>query len=173
MLSLNPVRPDEVPLLLSLIGELAEFEKLSHEVVATEEVLRASLFGERVVAEAVLARVDGVPAGFALYYHSFSTFLGRAGLYLEDLYVRADHRGQGVGTALLTHVAAVAVERGCGRMEWSVLDWNRRAIDFYTSMGARAVTGWTVYRLTGDSLGALGRGEPEGTAPVQVHDARR
>ena len=122
MLSLNPVRPDEVSLLLSLIRELAEFEKLSHEVVATEDVLRDSLFGERRVAEAILARIDDVPAGFALYYHSFSTFLGRPGLYLEDLYVRSDHRGKGVGTALLTHVAAVAVERRCGRLEWEVLE---------------------------------------------------
>ncbi len=173
MLSLKPVRPDEVSLLLALIGELAEFEKLSHEVVATEAVLRESLFGERRVAEAVLARVEGVPAGFALYFHSFSTFLGRAGLYLEDLYVRSDYRGQGVGTALLAHVAAVAVERGCGRLEWSVLDWNRRAIDFYTGMGARPVTGWTVYRLTGDSLLALGRGEADGATTAGAHEPQR
>ena len=172
MLSLNPVRPDEVSLLLSLIRELAEFEKLSHEVVATEDVLRESLFGERRVAEAILARIDDVPAGFALYYHSFSTFLGRPGLYLEDLYVRSDHRGKGVGTALLTHVAAVAVERRCGRLEWEVLDWNRRAVDFYTGMGARPVTGWTVYRMTGDALAALGRGEPEGTTPMVSNDQR-
>lgn len=173
MLSLNPVQPDEVSLLLSLIGELAEFEKLSHEVVATQAVLRESLFGERRVAEAVLARVDGVPAGFALYFHSFSTFLGRAGLYLEDLYVRSDYRGQGVGTALLAHVAAVAVERGCGRLEWSVLDWNRRAIDFYTGMGARPVTGWTVYRLTGEALLALGRGEAEAAPATDTPDVPR
>ncbi len=172
MLSLNPIRPDEVCLLLGLIRELAEFEKLGHEVVATEEVLRESLFGQRRVAEAVLARIDGVEAGFALYYHSFSTFLGRPGLYLEDLYVRSDHRGKGVGTALLTHVAAVAVERGCGRLEWEVLDWNRRAVDFYTGMGARPVTGWTVYRMTGDALLALGRGEPEGGAAVVSSEPR-
>lgn len=160
MLTLNPVRPDEVPLLLVLIRELADFEKLSHEVVATEDVLRESLFGERRVAEAVLAHHGGVAAGFALYFHSFSTFLGRPGLYLEDLYVRADFRGQGVGAALLSHVAGVAVSRGCGRLEWSVLDWNRRAIEFYTAMGARPVAGWTVHRLTGDALQALARGEP-------------
>jgi GNAT superfamily N-acetyltransferase len=170
MLSLKPVRPDEVSLLLALIGELAEFEKLSHEVVATEAVLRESLFGERRVAEVVLARVDGVPAGFALYFHSFSTFLGRTGLYLEDLYVRSDYRGQGVGTALLGHVAAVAVERGCGRLEWSVLDWNRRAIDFYAGMGAGPVAGWTVYRLTGNALLALGRGHPGDTPPAGAHE---
>lgn len=162
MLTLNAVTPDEVPALLALIRELAEFEKLAHEVVATEDVLRASLFGERRVAEAVLARHDGQPAGFALYFHSFSTFLGRPGLYLEDLYVRSEYRGQGVGTALLSAVARVATERGCGRLEWSVLDWNRRAVDFYTGMGARPVSGWTVYRMTGEALQALARGESDG-----------
>ena len=168
MLSLNPVRPEEIPLLLTLIVELAEFEKLTDEVAVNEAVLRESLFGERRVAEAVLARVDGTPAGFALYFHSFSTFIGRAGLYLEDLYVRADYRGRGVGTALLSHMASVAVARGCGRLEWSVLDWNRRALEFYTGMGARPVAGCTVYRLTGEALEALGRGEPQGT--VQGHE---
>lgn len=165
MLELHPIRAEEIPLLLALIGELAEFEKLAHELVATEDGLRESLFGERPVAEAVLARVDGVPAGFALYFHSFSTFLGRPGLYLEDLYVRADHRGGGVGAALLSHVAAVAVARGCGRMEWSVLDWNRRAHDFYTGMGARPVAGWSVYRLAGSALAELGGAGAQGGVP--------
>lgn len=143
---------DDVPTVLSLIRELAEFEQLAHEVVATEAQVAESLFGARPVIECAIARVDGAVAGFALWFHSYSTFLGRAGIYLEDLYVRPAYRGHGVGRSLLAHLAGIAVERGCGRMEWAVLDWNRKAIDFYEALGARPVGEWTVYRLTGESL---------------------
>ena len=143
---------DDVPLILTLIKELAEYERLSHEVVATEEALRDSLFGERRVAEALLGYLGGNQAGFALFFHSFSTFLGKPGIYLEDLYVRPEFRGAGVGRALLVHLAGLAKERGCGRLEWSVLDWNEPAIGFYRGIGASPVSGWTVYRLTGEAL---------------------
>ena len=123
-------------------------------MVATEEALREHLFGERPVAEVVLAE-DGDPAGFALFFHSFSTFLGRPGIYLEDLYVRPEFRGRGVGRALLVHLARLAKERGCGRLEWSVLDWNEPAIGFYGRIGASPVDGWTVYRVTGEALEGL------------------
>lgn len=155
-LSIRPAERGDVALLLSLIKELAEFEKLAHEVVADEEVLSASLFGEESTAEAVLAEVDGMPVAFALFFHNFSTFLGRPGLYLEDLYVRSSHRGQGIGRRLLAHLAKIACERGCGRMEWWVLDWNRDAIKFYEGLGARPMRDWTVYRLTGQELRTLG-----------------
>jgi GNAT superfamily N-acetyltransferase len=143
---------DDVQLILTLIKELAEYERLSHEVVATEEMLRDSLFGERRVAEALLGYLGDDPAGFALFFHNFSTFLGRPGIYLEDLYVRPEFRGAGVGRALLVHLAGLAKERGCGRLEWSVLDWNEPAIGFYRGIGASPVSGWTVYRLTGEAL---------------------
>lgn len=155
--SIDPVTPAEVPLLLALVRELAEFEHLAHEAVATEAELHDGLFGPHANAEAVLARADGAVVGFALWFHNFSTFVGRRGLYLEDLYVRPEQRGKGHGAALLAHVAAVAVERGCGRFEWAVLDWNRRAIDFYEAMGARPMSDWTVFRLTGEPLAALAR----------------
>ena len=146
---------DDVPLILALIRELAEYERLSHEVVATEETLRDSLFGERRVAEALLASVGGDPAAFALFFHNFSTFLGKPGVYLEDLYVRPKFRGSGVGRALLVRIAGLAKERNCGRLEWSVLDWNEPAIGFYRSIGASPVSGWTVYRVTGEALEEL------------------
>jgi GNAT superfamily N-acetyltransferase len=147
--------PADVPLLLSLIKELAEFEKLQQHVVATEAVLSQSLFGGRPAAEAVIARVGGKPAGFALYFHNFSTFLGRHGLYLEDLFVRPDFRSRAVGKSLLAYLAKLAVERGCGRFEWAVLDWNRRAQEFYESLGAQARTDWIGYRISGDALRRL------------------
>jgi GNAT superfamily N-acetyltransferase len=146
---------DDVPLILALIKELAEYERLSHEVVATEELLRDSLFGERRVAEALLGYLEDDPAGFALFFHTFSTFLGRPGIYLEDLYVRPEFRGAGVGRALLVRLARLAKERGCGRLEWSVLDWNEPAIGFYKGIGASPVSGWTVYRVTGEALEEL------------------
>jgi len=154
-LTLDAATPDDIPTLLVLIGELAEFERLAHEVVVTEASLRDALFAERPVVETVIARVDGEVAGFVIYFHNFSTFLGRPGLCIEDLYVRPSHRGQGVGRGLLAHVAGLAGERGCGRMEWSVLNWNRRAIGFYESLGARPVNDWTVYRLDRAALDAL------------------
>jgi GNAT superfamily N-acetyltransferase len=145
----------DVPLILTLIKELAEYEALSHEVVATEEALRDSLFGERRVAEALLGYLEDDPAGFALFFHNFSTFLGKPGIYLEDLYVRPEFRGAGVGRALLVHLAGLAKERDCGRLEWSVLDWNEPAIGFYKGIGASPVSGWTVYRVAGEALEVL------------------
>lgn len=142
----------DAPLILQLIRELAEFEKLSHEVVASEAALREHLFGPRPYAEVLIASVAQEPAGFALFFHNYSTFLARSGLYLEDLYVREAWRGHGVGTALLQAVRQLAVARGCGRCEWSVLNWNRRAIDFYEKMGAKPMSEWTVYRLSGEAL---------------------
>jgi GNAT superfamily N-acetyltransferase len=148
--------PADAPTILQLIVELAEFEKLAHEVVATESDVHEALFGARPVAEAVIARHDGEVAGFALFFHNYSTFRGRPGLYLEDLYVRPAYRGRGYGRALLKRLAGIAVERRCARMEWSVLDWNIRAIEFYESLGARPVDGWTVYRLTDEALQRAG-----------------
>lgn len=155
MLTITPAVPDDVPLILRLIQGLAEYERLADECVATEEQLRASLFGPTPAAEVVIARVHGEPAGFALFFHNYSTFLARRGLYLEDLFVLPAFRGQGVGKALLTHLARLAVARDCGRFEWWVLDWNVDAIRFYQSLGAEPMNDWTVYRLTGDALRTL------------------
>jgi GNAT superfamily N-acetyltransferase len=152
---IRPATEDDVPLILSLIRELAEYECLSHEVVATEGILRESLFGERRGAEVLIASYKGAPAGFALFFHSFSTFLGRPGIYLEDLYVKPEFRGRGIGRALLTQLARLAKERECGRLEWSVLDWNEPAIKLYKSIGAVPMDEWTVYRVTGDALETL------------------
>jgi len=146
-----------VPVIAVLIRGLARFEKLEQEVVMTEELLAAGLFGKRPYAEVVLAEDDGRPVGFALFFHNFSTFLGRPGIYLEDLFVLHEHRGSGIGRMLLAHLARLAVERGCGRMEWAVLDWNRDAIKFYERLGARPNSDWTVYRLTGEALTGLAR----------------
>jgi GNAT superfamily N-acetyltransferase len=140
-----------------LIRGLARFEKLEQEVVMTEELLAAGLFGDRPYAEVVLAEDDGRPVGFALFFHNFSTFLGRPGIYLEDLFVIPEHRGRGTGRILLAHLARLAVERGCGRLEWAVLDWNKEAIKFYERLGARPNSDWTVYRLTGEALTGLAR----------------
>ena len=150
-------RPEDVRLLLHLINALAEYERLSDQVVATEARLHDTLFGERPSAEAVIAYLGAEPAGFALWFYNYSTFLGRSGLYLEDLFVKPEHRGRGVGKALLRHLARVAVAKGCGRMEWSVLDWNEPAIHFYRSLGAQAMDEWTVYRLTGDAIAQLAK----------------
>ncbi len=143
---------EDVPLILSLIRELAEYEKLSDEVVATEDGLRDSLFGERRYAEVLIAEHDGAPAGFALFFHNFSTFLGKPGIYLEDLYVKPAFRGAGIGKKLLVRLASLAVGRGCGRLEWWVLDWNELAIGFYRSVGAEPMDDWTVYRVSGSAL---------------------
>ena len=155
LLSILPASIDDVPLIRALIAELAEYERLADAAVATDDGLRAQLFGAQPAAEVLIGEVDGQAAGFALFFHSFSTFLGRRGLYLEDLYVRPAHRGHGVGRRLMTHLAALAVERGCGRFEWSVLDWNAPAIGFYRAIGAVGQDGWTVQRLDGAALHAL------------------
>ena len=145
----------DLPQILAFIRELAEYEQLAHEVTADEAVLEAGLFGAMPAAEVLLADVDGEPAGFALFFHNFSTFLGRRGLYLEDLYVAPRFRGLGIGRTLMASLARIAVERGCGRFEWSVLDWNEPALGFYRSLGATGMDGWTVQRVTGDALSAL------------------
>ena len=147
--------PADVPLILGLIRELAEYEKLAHQVVATETDIRNSLFGLRPAAECLIAELDGAPAGFALFFHNFSTFLGKPGIYLEDLYVKPELRGKGVGRKLLAHLAALALNRGCGRFEWAVLDWNEPAIGFYRSIGARMLDDWKINRLTGEALERL------------------
>jgi GNAT superfamily N-acetyltransferase len=146
-----------VPVIAELIRGLARFEKLEQEVVMTEELLAAGLFGDRPYAEVVLAEEDRRPVGFALFFHNFSTFLGRPGIYLEDLFVLPERRGQGIGRMLLAHLARLAVERGCGRLEWAVLDWNKEAIKFYERLGARPNSDWTVYRLAGEALSGLAR----------------
>ena len=150
-----PATVRDVPLILELIRGLAEYERLAHEVVATEELLRETLFGARPGAEVVIAYVGDEAAGFALFFHNYSTFLGRPGLALEDLFVRPAWRGRGVGRTLLAHLAALAVERGCGRFEWQVLDWNEDAIGFYRRVGAVPMSDWTTYRLTGEALRRL------------------
>lgn len=157
---IDPATPADVPVILQLIRELAEFERLLHEVTASEEQLHRQLFGPEPRAEVVIARAGEDVAGFALFFHNFSTFLAKPGIYLEDLYVRPNFRGQGYGAALLRYLARLALERGCGRFEWSVLDWNQRAIDFYKSLGAVPMNEWTTYRVTGDALRRLaGQGD--------------
>ena len=154
-LTIRPAREHEVATVLEFIRELARYEHLEHEVTATEEILRAALFGARPHAEVVFACLAGEPVGFALFFHNFSTFLGRAGLYLEDLYVRPEVRRQGVGHRLLAWLAATALSRGCGRLEWAVLDWNEPSIRFYRQLGAVARDEWTTYRVTGPALTQL------------------
>jgi GNAT superfamily N-acetyltransferase len=158
-LVLRAATPADVPLIRDLIEGLADYERLRHECIATDALLHAGLFGERPYAEVVIAEWDGASAGFALFFHNFSTFLARPGIYLEDLFVRPAHRGRGVGKALLRHLAQLAVARECGRLEWSVLDWNVDAIGFYEKLGARAQDEWTVYRVTGDALTLLATDE--------------
>ena len=154
-LSIRPGELKDVPLIAELIRGLAHYEKLEHEVTMTEEKLTAHLFGERRYAETLIAEDGGQPVGFALFFHSFSTFLAQPGLYLEDLFVVPARRGAGIGRALLERLAQVAVNRGCGRLEWAVLDWNKDAIRFYERLGAKPNSEWTVYRLTGEPLHAL------------------
>jgi len=157
-LQIGPATPADVPVILQLIRELAEFERLLNQVTATEEQLHEGLFGPKPSAEVIMARLQpsGDVAGFALFFHNFSTFLAKPGIYLEDLYVRQKYRGQGYGAELLKHLARLALERNCGRLEWSVLDWNHRAIDFYKSLGAVPMDEWTLYRVTGPALERLG-----------------
>lgn len=154
-LRIDGAAADDVPLILDFIKGLAEYERLAREVEATEELLREALFGERPAAEVLIARLGGEPVGFALFFHNFSTFTGRRGIYLEDLFVRPEARGRGVGRALLARLARLARERECGRLEWAVLDWNEPAIRFYRSLGARPMDEWTVFRLAGDALARL------------------
>ena len=155
--SIRPAIQDDVPVIAELIRGLARFEKLEHEVVMTEDLLATALFGERQYAEVLLAEDEGQAVGFALFFHNFSTFLGRPGIYLEDLFVMPEHRSKGIGRLLLASLARLAVERGCGRLEWAVLDWNREAIRFYERLGARPNSDWTIYRLTGEALSGLAR----------------
>ena len=147
--------PEDVATILRFVRELAEFERAADKVVATEALLHEAMFGERPVAEAVMAERDGKPLGMALFFHNFSTWTGWRGLYLEDLYVTPAARGSGVGKALLSHLAAIAVDRGCSRFEWAVLNWNQKAIDFYKAMGAEPMDEWIVNRVSGDALTRL------------------
>jgi len=166
-LNLRAVSAADVAELLVLIRELAEFERLQHEVVATEDLLAEALFGPTRNVEAIIAREGETAVGFALWFHNFSTFVGRRGLYLEDLYIRPGYRGRGHGKALLSHLARLAVERGCGRMEWAVLDWNVRAEGFYRGLGAEPKSEWSIFRLAGAPLAALASSNPAPAAKGQ------
>jgi GNAT superfamily N-acetyltransferase len=154
-LAIRPAEEADTPLILRFIQDLAEYERLRREAVATEEDLRRHLFGERPAAEVLLAEVEGEPVGFALFFTSFSTFLGRPGLYLEDLFVSPEWRGRGIGRRMLAHLARITLDRGYGRLEWWVLDWNESAIGFYRGLGARAMDEWTTFRLAGEALERL------------------
>jgi GNAT superfamily N-acetyltransferase len=154
-ITIRSATEEDVPLIHDFIGALARYEHLEHEIVATHEGLRKTLFGERRYAEVVFACLDGNPVGFALFFHNYSTFLGKPGIYLEDLFVRPELRGRGIGKRLLVWLARTAVERDCGRLEWAVLDWNEPSINFYRSLGAVSKSEWQIFRLTGDPLQAL------------------
>ncbi len=155
MLHIRPATRSDVPLILALIRALAEYEKLADACVATEERLERTMFGEKQYAETLIAEWDGAPAGFATYFHNYSTFRAQPGIYLEDLFVKPDLRGRGIGTALLRTLAKIAEERECGRLDWSVLDWNEPSIGFYKSLGAEPLADWTMFRLTGPGLAKL------------------
>lgn len=148
---IRPAEESDVKLILHFIKGLGAYEKLSHEVVATEEKLRKTLFQQKM-AEVIIGEFEGKPVGFALFFHNYSTFLGQAGIYLEDLFIIPEMRGKGFGKTMLKHLAKIAVERDCGRLEWACLDWNEPSIRFYKGLGARALNDWTVFRLTGDRL---------------------
>ncbi|MEW6575170.1 N-acetyltransferase family protein [Sphingorhabdus sp.] len=157
-LSIRSARAEDIPLIAQFIRDLAEYERLAHEVRFDEAVLQAKLFGPRPYAEVLIGEIDGEPQGFALFFHNFSTFEGKPGIYLEDLFVRPEARGSGLGKALLKRLAALAVERDCARLEWSVLDWNEPSIQFYLGLGAKAMDEWTIYRVDGGALGELAKG---------------
>jgi GNAT superfamily N-acetyltransferase len=157
-IAIRPATPHDVPLILAFVRELAAYEKLGHEVIATEDDIRRALFGDRPVIEGVIAALNDEPVGYALFFPSFSTFVGKPGLYLEDLYVRPPARGVGVGRTLLEHLARIAVDRGWKRFEWSVLDWNEPAIGFYKKLGAEPMDEWTIFRVAGDELRRLAGG---------------
>lgn len=150
----------DVPLILDFIQDLATYERLRESCVATEEKLRATLFSDHPAAEVIIAGIDGKPVGFALFFHNYSTFLAQRGIYLEDLFVKPEARGKGVGFALLCALARIAVQRECGRLEWAVLDWNQLAIDFYKRIGAKPLDDWTVFRITGSALEKLASRAP-------------
>lgn len=151
-IQIRKAQPSDVHEIIKFIRELAIYEKLEHEMVATPELIKANLFGEKSYAEVLFLEENGKKVGFALFFHNFSTFLGKPGIYLEDLFVMPEHRGKGYGKRLLVHLAGLAVERDCGRLEWSVLDWNTPAIEFYKSLGAVSMSEWTANRLTGQAL---------------------
>jgi GNAT superfamily N-acetyltransferase len=152
---IRPATEGDTPLILSFIKKLAVYEKLAHKVTATEDILRETLFGERSYAEVVIGYRLGEPVGFALFFHNYSTFLGKPGIYLEDLFVDKEHRGKGFGRALLVYLAKLTKERNCGRLEWAVLNWNEPSINFYKALGSAPMNEWTVFRLTGDALDKL------------------
>ncbi len=156
---IRPATADDVSTLFELVQGLAEYEKLSHEVTGTPEALRQSLFGPQPYAHAILAWVDEQPAGFALYFYNFSTFLMKPGLYLEDLFIRPDYRRRGIGSAIFQYLAQTAIDQGCGRFEWSVLDWNESAIAFYKQKGATLMDEWRICRVTGPALATLAQGD--------------
>ncbi|MBA4146993.1 MAG: GNAT family N-acetyltransferase [Verrucomicrobia bacterium] len=155
LFSIRTATPDDVPLILSFIKDLADYEKLPHEVTATEDILRRNLFAERRGAEVLLASERDVYVGFALFFYNFSSFLGKPGIYLEDVFVRPEFRGRGYGKALMIHIARLAKERDCGRFEWSVLDWNEPSLEFYRSLGAVPMSEWTAQRMSADALDRL------------------
>jgi GNAT superfamily N-acetyltransferase len=168
--TIKPATKKDVPVILRFIQKLADYERLSHEVVATEELLQRTLFGQRRTAEVALGYFHSEPVGFVLFFHNFSTFVGRSGIYIEDLFVDEPFRRRGFGGALLTHVAKVAAARECGRLEWSVLDWNEPAINFYKKLGATPMNEWTMFRITGNNLQQLaGREKNLSTSSSQAH----
>jgi GNAT superfamily N-acetyltransferase len=154
-LQIHPATEADSPQILAFIRGLAEYEKLAHQCIATEESLRKTLFGPRPYADVIIARLDGKPVGFALFFHNYSTFLARPGIYLEDIFVLPEHRGAGVGKALLKRVAQIAKERDCGRLEWSVLDWNEPSIEFYKRLGAAVLPDWRICRMTAEQFAKL------------------
>ena len=166
-LSIRFAQEEDIPEILNLIRELAEYEQLAHCVTATTEILRTSLFGDRRTAEVLLAVAEGKAVGYALFFHNFSTFLGKPGIYIEDIFVRPAFRNNGVGKAFFQKIAALALERDCGRIDWSVLDWNQSAIDFYRAMGAHPVDGWTVYRLVESDFPRIAGLSPCETTPCK------
>jgi Acetyltransferases len=158
-LKIKKANSRDVPLILSLIKELAEYEKLTHEVVAGEKDLRSNLFGPKKFAEVLLGYYDNEPAGMAIFFHNFSTFEGKPGIYLEDLFVKPEFRGKGIGKALLLKLIRIAGKRKCGRVEWAVLDWNQPAIDFYTKLGAEPMDSWKIFRLTRDKIQKINKSQ--------------
>lgn len=156
-LNIRPATEKDITVILQFIRDLAEYEKLAQDVVATEDKIRQTLFSDRPYAECLIAEWDGKPAAFSLFFYNYSTFLAQPGVYLEDLFVKPEFRQHGIGKAMLKRIAQLAVERGCGRFEWSVLDWNKLAIDFYLKLGAKPMDEWTVYRLNGEALTHLAK----------------